>query len=68
MEDYRIMYNLLFNKITDALEEIAHLNFGTAQDLLRRAQQETEEIYLCENEQIDSPDGAKTREKTGTGL
>ena len=46
MPDYEKMYYLLFNAITDALEQIEQQNFGSAKDLLIAAQQEAEEIYM----------------------
>ena len=46
MPDYEKMYHLLFNAITDALEQIEQQNFGSAMDLLIAAQQEAEEIYM----------------------
>ena len=44
--DYEKMYHLLFNAITDALEQIEQQNFGSAKDLLIAAQQQAEEIYI----------------------
>ena len=46
MADYDKMYSLLFNAITDALEQIEQQNFGSAKDLLIAAQQKAEEIYI----------------------
>ena len=46
MPDYEKMYHLLFNAITDALEQIEQQNFGSAKDLLIAAQQEAEEVYM----------------------
>ena len=46
MPDYEKMYHLLFNAITDALEQIEQQNFGSAKDLLIAAQQKAEEIYI----------------------
>ena len=46
MPDYEKMYHLLFNAITDALEQIEQQNFGSAKGLLIAAQQEAEEIYM----------------------
>ena len=46
MEFYQKAYHLLFNGITDALEAMDRQNFGQAGELLRRAQQEAEELYL----------------------
>lgn len=46
MPDYEKMYHLLFNAITDALEQIEQQNFSSAKDLLIAAQQQAEEIYI----------------------
>ena len=43
MANYDKMYSLLFNAITDALEQIEQQNFGSAKDLLIAAQQKAEE-------------------------
>ena len=44
--NYEKMYHLLFNAITDALEQMEKQNYGTAKDLLITAQQKAEEIYM----------------------
>ena len=44
--NYEKMYHLLFNDITDALEQMEKQNLGSAKDLLTTAQQKTEEIYM----------------------
>lgn len=44
--NYEKMYHLLFNAITDALEQMEKQNLGSAKDLLTTAQQKTEEIYI----------------------
>ena len=44
--NYEKMYHLLFNAITDALEQMQKQNLGSAKDLLTTAQQKTEEIYM----------------------
>ena len=46
MADYQKLYTKLFNAITDALEELDRMNVGQARDILCRAQQEAEELYL----------------------
>ena len=46
MPDYATLYHLLFNTITDALEQMEQQNYGTAKDLLITAQQKAEEIYM----------------------
>ena len=44
--NYEKLYHLLFNAITDALEQMEKQNFGTAKETLIAAQQEAEEIYM----------------------
>ena len=51
MEDYKERYDLLFNAITDAIECIDEQNYGSAKELLIRAQQEAEELYLSFEEE-----------------
>lgn len=50
MVEYKELYYLLFNGITDAIEQINKQNVGTAKDLLIRVQQEAEERYISEAE------------------
>ena len=49
MPDYQKLYTLLFNAVTDALEEMEKLNFGRAKELLIAAQQAAEEAYIGED-------------------
>lgn len=44
--DYEKLYHLLFNAITDALEQMKSQNYGDAKELLVAAQQKAEEIYI----------------------
>jgi len=44
--NYAGLYTLLFNRITDALEELDQGKCGTAREILRTAQQEAEERYI----------------------
>ena len=44
--DYQKLYTLLFNHMTDALEQLQKNNFGLAKDILVRGQQEAEQLYL----------------------
>ena len=46
MPDYQKMYTTLFNAITDAIENMQQANYSAAKELLIRAQQETEELYI----------------------
>ena len=49
MQNYQKLYALLFNAVTDALEEMEKLNFGRAKVLLIAAQQAAEEAYIGED-------------------
>ena len=44
--DYRLLYLHLFNAVTDAIEALKALNYGMAEEILKQAQQETEEMYV----------------------
>lgn len=46
--DYKKMYFLLFQGILAALDAMEEQNFGQARDILKKVQQETEEIYMGE--------------------
>ena len=46
MPDYQKLYTILFNAITDALEEMEKQNYGLAAEGLKAAQQTTEERYM----------------------
>lgn len=46
MELYRKLYFTLFNGVTDALEALEIKNYGLAQDILQKAQQNAEEQFL----------------------
>ena len=44
--EYKKLYHLLFNAITDALEQMESQNYGDAKATLIAAQQKAEEIYI----------------------
>ena len=46
MENFPKYYTRLFNGITDALEALEEQNYIKAQDILIKAQQDAEEMYL----------------------
>ncbi len=46
MVNYEKMYHYLFNAITDAIDKLEEMDFGTAKQKLISAQQETEEMYI----------------------
>lgn len=49
MTDYKELYHLLFNAITDALEALGRLDVPAANRLLEDAQTQTEERLLEES-------------------
>ena len=48
--DYKKLYFHLFNAVTDALQAIEQQNCGQASAILISAQQETEEMYMDDDE------------------
>ena len=51
MPNYQKMYAIAFNAISDALEELDKLNIGMAKDYLKKAQIQTEELYISQDEE-----------------
>ena len=49
--DYKKLYFHLFNAATGAIEAIERQNYGQAAALLIAAQQETEEMYMAEDDE-----------------
>ena len=68
MPDYRKMYAIAFNAISDALEELDKLNIGVAKECLREAQYHTEEIYISQSEDTSdaSDDFEDSEESAGS--
>ncbi|MEG0035619.1 MAG: hypothetical protein RSE64_03625 [Oscillospiraceae bacterium] len=55
MKEYKSMYLLLFNAITDALDELSCKNTANAQRILLLAQQASEEQFISfENNSLQS--------------
>ena len=46
MSDYKKMYLLIFNSITDSFESLDKGNNENAKEILKSAQKKTEEIYI----------------------
>lgn len=46
MDEYKRPYTILWNGITYAIEAIEFMNYGTAEELLKKAQQNAEEAYI----------------------
>lgn len=46
MSDFPNYYTLLFNRITDAIKALDRQDYGSARDILVKAQQDAEELYL----------------------
>ena len=53
MESLPKYYARLFSGTTDALEALKEQNYGKAQDILIKAQQDAEEPYLQEGDLLD---------------
>ena len=47
---FKKMYFTLFNQITDAMEALESKNYGQAEEILRRAQQQAEEQFISQDE------------------
>lgn len=43
MPDYQTLYTYLFNRVTDAVAALQARDYGTEEDILKGAQQDTEE-------------------------
>ena len=48
--DYEVLYHLMVDASERAIEAIERQNCGTAKDILIRAQQDAEELYISANE------------------
>ena len=46
MDIYQQMYLCLFNRVSDALEQLEQRNYGVAEEPLRQGQMECEQIYM----------------------
>lgn len=55
MPDYKKMYLHLFNRVTDALNDIQAGAVDHAQDNLKQAQQECEELFIETDSDTDFP-------------
>ena len=54
MDNFPKYYTRLFNGITDAIEALQAQNYIKAQDILIKAQQDAEEMYLEDGEKEDA--------------
>ena len=53
MENFPKYYTLLFNAVTDAIEDVDQKNYGAARARLVKAQQDAEEAYLDAGDETD---------------
>ena len=56
MPDYKAMYFTLFNRITDALDALECGKWYQGMQLLKKAQQEGEELYIQDNIETFPPE------------
>ena len=52
--NYQKLYTCLFNRITDAIEQLDRRNYGLVRDLLVDAQLQAENLYLEESDTKDA--------------
>ena len=59
MENFPKYYTMLFNAVTDAIEDIDQKNYGAARARRVKAQQDAEDAYLDAEEAADgsAPEG-----------
>ena len=50
MEDYKKLYYRLFNVYSEVLEQLERQNYGLAKEILIKAQQEAENLFLEEEQ------------------
>ena len=62
MPDYQKMYSILFNAISDGLEELDNLNIGSAKKIFKEAQANTEELYISQDEEAPAQEEEPTEE------
>ena len=55
MDNFPKYYTRLFNGITDAIEALQNQNYIKAQDILIKAQQDAEEMYLEDGDEEEMP-------------
>ncbi len=49
MDEYKKPYLALFNALSDIAAEIDRQNYGAAKQLIEKAQQKAEELFICED-------------------
>ena len=65
MTDYRKLYLRLFNRVTDALENMAKRNYIAAEHILVAAQQECEELFIAQGASAQQHKKENSPSKTG---
>ena len=53
--DYQTLYPYLFNRVTDAVTALQARDYGTAEDILKSAQQDTEAQYAEGEYELRAP-------------
>ena len=48
--DYQKLYTMLFNAYSDAIAQMDRQNYELAREILVKAQQQTEEAYMADEE------------------
>ena len=53
MVDYQKLYTMVFNGITDALQQLDVHNYGNSKLILKKTQIDAEQLYLLQEEDED---------------
>ena len=59
MQNYQKLYAFMFNAATNALRQIREENYSAARDILERAQRQTEEMYIAQEEADEALEAAQ---------
>jgi hypothetical protein len=59
MENYEVLYKVLFNGMTNAVRELEGQNYGNAHQVLVKAQQDAEEIFMNDGEEENATASAE---------
>ena len=51
MVNYQKLYSTIYNAVTDAIEELKEARYCKAMEILILAQQTTEEMYICADDE-----------------
>lgn len=59
MQNYQKLYAFMFNAATNALRQIREENYGAAREILEKAQRQTEDMYIAQEEADEALEAAQ---------